>query len=158
MPVLRSYTNADLEQLVTMDAACFAAEFLFDRESMRHFAEARNALTFVAEAEDRILIGFVITHLEGRGAEKRGYLVTLDVAPAHRRAGVARSLLQTTEDHASASGARRMELHVSVANEAAMRFYEKQDYRRIGLEEAFYGAAGRDAYVYRKKLQIPPRP
>jgi ribosomal-protein-alanine N-acetyltransferase len=155
MQTIRRYTSADLEQMVELDIVCFAPEFLFDRASMGWFAEARNAATFVAEA-DESLIGFVIVHMERGRLGSRGYVVTLDVAPEFRRAGLAGSLMQHIEDHAAAEKARHMDLHVAVTNEMAIRFYEGRGYQRLSLEEGFYGAVGMDAYVYRKALQAPP--
>ena len=46
---LRDYRATDLEAIFRLDEACFAEEFRFDRESMREFAEERNAIVRIAE-------------------------------------------------------------------------------------------------------------
>jgi ribosomal-protein-alanine N-acetyltransferase len=51
-----------------------------------------------------------------------------------------------------AAGAKGMELHVSVENEGAVRFYEGMGYGRVGVAEGFYGK-GRDAWVYGRGLE-----
>lgn len=148
---LREYRKNDLDAIVELDEVCFAPEFLFDRSFMRQFAEARNAVTLVAEGEQGKLAGFVVVHVEQTRSGKRGYLITLDVAIAYRRKGLARRLVQTIEDRVEAAGAHWMELHVFVENEAAIRFYEAAGYKRKALRRAFYGEE-RDAFVYRKLL------
>src|ERR1700743_283171 len=78
--VLRRYQAEDLEAMFQLDEACFAEEFRFDRESMREFAEERNAIVRVAEKVCGEVVGFVIVHVELVAAGWRAYVVTLDVA------------------------------------------------------------------------------
>jgi ribosomal-protein-alanine N-acetyltransferase len=52
----------------------------------------------------------------------------------------------------AAATALWMELHVFTGNEAAICFYERLGYERVGVRRRFYGGAGLDAYVYRKKF------
>ena len=149
---LRNYRGLDIEAMFRLDVACFAPEFRFDRESMRVFAEERDAIALVAEKMDGELTGFVIIHVERVAAGRRGYVVTLDVAETWRRRGLARLLMREAEMRAVAAGARWMELHVFTGNESAIRFYERLGYERIAMRRRFYGAAGLDAFVYRKEL------
>jgi ribosomal-protein-alanine N-acetyltransferase len=148
--VLRDYRTSDLEAIFRLDEVCFAAEFRFDRESMRAFAEAQNAIVVVAEGAGEEIVGFVIAHVERAAAGRRAYVVTLDVAENHRRIGVAGRLMREVEVRATAAGARWMELHVFTGNEGAIRFYERLGYVKVGVQRRFYGAAGLDAFTYRK--------
>ena len=149
---LRNYRGLDIEAMFRLDVACFAPEFRFDRESMRVFAEERDAIALVAEKMDGELAGFVIVHVERVAAGRRGYVVTLDVAETWRRRGLARMLMREAEKRAVAAGARWMELHVFTGNESAIRFYERLGYERIAMRRRFYGAEGLDAFAYRKEL------
>jgi len=149
---LRDYRETDLETMFLLDAACFAAKFRFDRESMRAFAGARNAMAVVAEKSGCSMVGFVIAHVERTAAGWRGYVVTLDVSVECRRAGLATRLMQEVESRAFAAGARYMELHVFTGNEGAIRFYERLGYVRVAMRLRFYGADGLDAFAYRKEL------
>jgi ribosomal-protein-alanine N-acetyltransferase len=79
-------------------------------------------------------------------------VVTLDVAEESRKRGLASRMMQEVERRARAVGARRMELDVFTGNEGAIRFYERIGYERVGVRLGFYGAPGRDAFVYRKEL------
>ncbi len=150
---LREYRKSDLDAMVTLDRMCFAPEFLFDRTSMRRFAEACNAVTVVAESEadQGKLAGFVIVHIEQMRSGRRGYLITLDVASAYRRKRLASHLVQIAEERARAAGARSMELHVYVENQAAIRLYDSAGCVREAVRPAFYGEQ-RDAYAYRKLI------
>jgi ribosomal-protein-alanine N-acetyltransferase len=150
--VLRDYRPSDLQAMFLLDEACFAVEFRFDRESMLEFAEAGNAIVVVAEGPGGEIAGFVIAHIEPVATVRRGYIVTLDVAEGRRREGLAALLMRAVEDRAAAAGAQWMELHVFTGNEGAIRFYERLGYARIGVRYRFYGAAGLNAFVYRKDL------
>lgn len=151
--LLRDYRVEDLEEMTRVDDACFAADFRFDHASMGAFAEARNAVAVVAETGEGKIAGFVIAHLERAPAGPRGYIVTLDVLPEYRHGGLGARLIGEVERRVLESGARWMDLHVFTGNDGAVRFYERMGYERLGRKERFYGAAGLDAFVYRKFLQ-----
>jgi ribosomal-protein-alanine N-acetyltransferase len=148
----RDYRATDLEAMFQLDEACFAEEFRFDRESMREFAEERNAIVRVAEKATGEIVGFVIIHVERVVTEWRAYVVTLDVAVECRQRGLARRLMREVEASAMAAGVRWMQLHVFTGNEGAIRFYERLGYERISMQRDFYGEAGLDAFVYGKEL------
>ncbi len=151
--LLRDYLPDDLDEIFLLDEACFAPEFRFDKESMRTFAEARDAITVVAEGGGGVK-GFVIVEIEGGLAERWGYVVTLDVAAESRRIGLAGRLMDEVERRAAGLGANRMELHVFTGNDGAIRFYEGRGYAQVGLRRRFYRSAGLDAFVYRKDLNL----
>jgi len=148
---LRSYRPEDLEAMFRLDQVCFTAEYRFDRESMRLFAEAPNAIVAIAQSPDGRLAGFAIAHLERADDGCYAYLVTLDVAPRHRRQGLAGRLMAALDEQVRAAGARRMELHVSPDNAGALRFYHKCGYLPAGRQVGFYGD-GRDALGYWKPV------
>ena len=50
---LREYSGRDLGIIFALDEVCFEPPFRFSARAMRQFAEARNALTVVAENEGR---------------------------------------------------------------------------------------------------------
>lgn len=142
---LRDYQPGDADALYALDLVCFEPEFRFSRRAMRAFAEAEGAVTVLAEAASD-LVGFCVAQMENNF----GYVVTLDVAPAWRRRGLARRLMEAAEGRIRAAGGVGMELHVFKENFAAMQFYEGRGYGRVGMAEGFYGR-GMDALVYRKR-------
>jgi ribosomal-protein-alanine N-acetyltransferase len=150
--VLRGYQTTDVDAMFRLDETCFDEEFRFDRDSMREFAEERNAVVRIASKADGEIVGFVIVHIERAGGEWRGYVVTLDVAPEFRRKGLAQRLMSEAEERAVAAGVRWMQLHVFTGNAGAIRFYEGLGYERIEVRRRFYGASGLDAFGYSKEL------
>lgn len=150
---MRAYRREDLPAIFALDEICFAPAFRFSLAAMRRFAEARNALTVVAESESGVA-GFCIAHVERVRGERVGYIVTLDVAPEARRHGLARRMMLQIEDEARDAGCGTMGLHVSVENESAMLFYEREGYVRTHTVADFYGPE-LDAYVYEKTIKSP---
>jgi ribosomal-protein-alanine N-acetyltransferase len=142
---LREYRPDDCEAMYALDVLCFEPVFRFSRRAMRGFAEAKGAVTVLADAAGE-LVGFCIAEVNGRD----GYVVTLDVAPAWRRQGLARRLMVELEMKVRAAGAERIALHVFKGNAVAIRFYEAMGYDRVGMTTGFYGR-GMDALVYRKR-------
>jgi [ribosomal protein S18]-alanine N-acetyltransferase len=149
---LREYRETDLATMFVLDEVCFAAEFRFDRESMRAFADARNAVVLIAEKAGGTMAGFVIAHVEPTSTGLRGYVVTLDVAPECRRMRIGERLMRHVERRVFAEGALWMELHVFTGNDGAIRFYERLGYARVAMQQRFYGADGLDGFVYRREL------
>jgi len=148
---MRDYVPADLDALVALDDLCFEPPFRFPRAAMRRFAEAKNARVTLAEADDSSLAGFCIMHIEPVARNRAGYIVTLDVAPEHRRQGVAGELMERAESQAREASCVAVALHVFPGNADAVRFYERRGYRFSHRVASFY-ARGVDALVYHKPL------
>ena len=147
------YRPGDYEAMHHLDLQCFEPAFQFDMETMRQMAEDPSAIVVVAErAATHEMIGFLIVHLLRSNGLRDAYVVTLDVAPDERRAGVATLMLTHAEQQARSAGAHRVALHVAVENMAAIRFYERQKYAKAGSVKGFYREAGTDASVYAKRL------
>jgi ribosomal-protein-alanine N-acetyltransferase len=154
---LREYSSDDLGPIFALDEVCFEPPFRFSARAMRQFAEARNALTVVAEAADGEIAGFCIAHVERAKEGLTAYIVTLDVAPKRRRRGLARQMMQRIEERARDSGCETIALHVSVENAGAIAFYAREGYEQTRMVRSFYGL-GRHAYVYRKPLTSGAKP
>ena len=148
--VLRSYESQDLDAIVELDTQCFEPPFRFSSAAMRRFAEAKNAWVVVAESEGAVA-GFCIVHLERAETLDVGYVVTIDVAPGFRRRGLGEEMLAVGEAWVRASGGAGIMLHVFVKNDAAIRFYERLGYKRVGGQRGFYGP-GIDAAMYWKEF------
>ncbi len=148
---VRPYRTGDLQSIVTLDRVCFAPPFRFSLRTMRHFVEARNSFTLVAESLRGVLVGFIVFSLERADGEIEGYVITLDVDPTLVRAGIATRLVRQAELQAADSAASRMRLHVHTMNLAAISFYQASGYICTGHEPEFYGE-DRAAYLYQKGL------
>lgn len=135
-----------------LDVVCFEKPFRFTRGAMRRFAETSKARVVIAE-EGEALAAFVILHVEDAVQGRVGYIVTLDVAPAHRRKGFAGQLMRQVEREALREGCVAVVLHVFKRNEAAILFYEGCGLVRSHQEVNFYGP-GMDAWVFSKRLRF----
>ena len=62
------------------------------------------------------------------------YLTALAVHPALRRRGVASSLLKAVDAHARSEGLAQVILHVEDDNDAAIAFYEAQNFGRVKVD------------------------
>lgn len=84
----------------------------------------------------------------GRAVAGEAEVLTLAVAPAVRRGGIGRRLLEHAIAHARVEAAEAMFLEVSVVNEAALRLYRAVGFAAVGERRRYY-ANGTDALVMR---------
>ena len=82
-------------------------------------------------------------------------VLTLAVAPAHRRGGVATELLQAAMATAQRSGAEAMFLEVAADNAAALALYRGAGFTQAGLRRGYYAPAGTDAFYEPNRFQGP---
>jgi ribosomal-protein-alanine N-acetyltransferase len=68
------------------------------------------------------------------------HLLNITVAPAFQRQGWSRLLLDAMTIWARGEGAQWLWLEVRVGNARAIKVYEAQGYRRVGLRKAYYPA------------------
>lgn len=150
---LRSYQPSDIDALYALDVVCFEEPFRFTRAAMRSFAASPRAHVVIAE-QDGAVVGFCIAHVERMRSQRVGYIVTLDVAPSHRRQGLAQRMMQAIEAACAAQRCELLALHVYVGNEAAIEFYRRCGFAYVTRVTEFYGV-GLDASVWHKRIETP---
>jgi ribosomal-protein-alanine N-acetyltransferase len=92
-------------------------------------------------ADDRgLILGFLVTRPLGPDEHE---VLNLAVAPAARRRGVARNLLQ----YALAAAPGRWFLEVRASNLPAIRFYENACFQASGRRENYYNSPRESAIV-----------
>lgn len=107
--------------------------------------------TFAMRAEG----GFVLARSAGDEAE----VLTLAVAPAARRRGIAAALTLAAGEHAREQGARRLFLEVADANEPAKSLYARLGFREIARRKGYYrGGDGRDGDALVLAVELPLSP
>lgn len=93
---------------------------------------------------DPELLGFLLLGLVADEAE----ILTLVIAPKHRRCGIARALLEQAIVTAKASGAASLFLEVSTENTAATALYTTFGFEEAGRRPGYYKSEnGADAVV-----------
>lgn len=97
--------------------------------------------------------GFILMRVAGDEAE----VLTLAVAPAARRRGVAAELLTTAAIHASRVGAAVVFLEVDCTNLPAIALYKRLGFVEVGRRKGYYpghDGARNDALVYRGGIPL----
>lgn len=97
------------------------------------------------------LLGFAVMSFDWRCA--RAHLVLLAVDPAHRRLGVASSLLSWLEVVARRGGIDRVALEVRAGSAGARAFYQRRGYREAGRVAGYY--QGREDAVRMESVLRP---
>jgi ribosomal-protein-alanine N-acetyltransferase len=94
---------------------------------------ARRVMKSIGAANVNVLVARVGNQTTGfaimRYGEDTAHLDLLAVAPAYRRSGVGRRLLEWLEKCAVTAGIFSVALEVRAANRSAQRFYERMGYR-----------------------------
>ena len=87
------------------------------------------------------------------------HVLNLCVAPAWRRRGIARLLLDCMLAEAAAAQARNMLLEVRPSNRGARKLYAAYGFTRIGMRPRYYPAAGgrEDAHLLSRRI-VAARP
>ncbi len=150
---IRPAKSEDFPALLAIDAACFAAEIRYSQPEMSRYMKARGAFTLVAEAADTSIAGFILGVAHPRG----GHVITIDVLPRFRRAGLGRQLLQAAETRMAAAGARHVQLEAAVDNAGALAFYRDQGYRAVAVLPGYY-PGGLDGWRLVKRLDGEAQP
>jgi ribosomal-protein-alanine acetyltransferase len=131
--VVRSLAGADADAAADVAAACFdrpwSADVVRDeigrpdRRYLGAFADGR----LVAYAGTADLAGEL-------------HVMTVAVAPGHRRRGIARILVTTLLDHAKDAGHDTATLEVRATDPAARSLYASLGFEPVGERPGYYGA------------------
>ena len=99
---------------------------------------------------DNSVIGFV----GGSLRSGHGHISGIAVDKKYRMKGAGRWLLKAVSAEFLNDNLDRVTLEVRKSNTGAIRFYEKQGYRRSYIVKGYY-ADGEDAIVYEKQIREP---
>ena len=140
-------TPADAPAMAAVHSQAFEAGWKAEDFS----ALMEGAGVFGLLAGDGPMLGVILCRVAAGEVE----VLTVGVAPAARRQGVARALMAAALEAAREAGAETVFLEVAVDNAAAAAFYAGLGFRRAGLRRGYYdrGVEGRaDALVMRLDL------
>lgn len=148
---LRAGTLDDLRALHALDQACFRTGIAYTLTEMRLFLSLPQSISLVAEDEGGALAGFAIVEDAGRGKNRKGHIITIDVSPPFRRRGVGRMLMENVEARLVERGIGLIRLEVSAEDQGAQQFYSSLGYETLGLIPGYY-LGKLDALVMEKAL------
>jgi ribosomal-protein-alanine N-acetyltransferase len=170
--IIRDFQASDFDTLWNIDQTCFPAGISYSRTELRLYMRRRASFTLVAANEearesnesplatkkdqslpgsgssDAAIAGFIVAEA---GARARGHIITIDVIPSARRAGVGSLLLRAAEDRLISVECRSVELETAVDNLSAIAFYKRHGYSVIRNLPRYY-SNGVDALVLEKTL------
>ena len=170
--IIRDSQASDFDTLWNIDQTCFPAGISYSRAELRLYMRRRASFTLVAANQesgepngspsaakrdkglpgagllDAAVAGFIVAEA---GARARGHIITIDVIPSVRRAGVGSLLLRATEDRLISVECRSVELETAVDNFSAIAFYKRHGFSVIKTFPRYY-SNGVDALVLEKTL------
>ncbi len=149
--LIREATSADFRTLWQIDQECFTAGISYSQAELRHYMKRRGAFTLVKE-DGRSIAGFLVAESSRRGA---GHIITIDVLPRARRAGIGSELLRAGEQRLLDSGCDAVLLETAVDNQAAIRFYKRHGYSVLKTIPRYY-MGSLDALLMGKRLEAEP--
>ncbi|MDD9716984.1 ribosomal protein S18-alanine N-acetyltransferase [Dinoroseobacter sp. PD6] len=132
-------------QMATLHAACFTTPRPWSEAEITETLARPGSFTITAPH------GFALAQVAGPEAE----LLTLAVAPAARRQGIACALMARFHATARARGAQEAFLEVAADNTAARALYARLGYAQAGRRKGYYrgpDGARQDALVLRCPL------
>lgn len=137
----------DIPEMLALEKICFTSDLISKRQ-MRSLIQKSSADVFVVQ-QDQELIADAIVLYRKRSLSARLYSIAVN--PLHQGKQVAQALLAFAEEKAVARQCMQMKLEVSIENERAIRFYERNQYQVFDKIENFY-EDGKAAFRMRKKL------
>jgi ribosomal-protein-alanine N-acetyltransferase len=144
--VIRDYNPEDFESLWRMDQECFPPGISYSKRELNGFMRHKGSFTLVATNDKEELQGFIVAH-----CGVSGHVITIDVGPGARRAGVGSLLLRAAEERMRTTGCRTVGLETAVDNLTALSFYKRHGYDVVRTWPRYY-PNGVDALVLKKDL------
>jgi [ribosomal protein S18]-alanine N-acetyltransferase len=148
---LRPVTADDLAALAALHRACFPDDRWDERALAELLAISGASGHLIEDLVTRERLGFILDLILAGEAE----IFTLCTAPAARRQGIARALIEHLFARARRASARSVGLEVAADNIAARAVYEQCGFMQAGRRRDYYrrGAASVDALLLRRVLQ-----
>jgi [ribosomal protein S18]-alanine N-acetyltransferase len=155
---VRDFRSEEIETLWRIDQQCFEPGISYSRLELVTYLRRPGAFALVADssgpAGKDVPVGFIVAEAGRRG---NGHIITIDVLPEVRRAGLGSQMLQAAEDRLLAAHCRAVVLETAVDNESALSFYKRHHYSVIKTWPRYY-SNGVDAFVLKKDLLSPTEP
>jgi ribosomal-protein-alanine N-acetyltransferase len=148
---IKRFEKSNLEDIVGIEGASFS-----DPWSQKMFLalhEINPKGFYVVKLEDRVVAYAIILiepYIDKTSLKRRGHLINLAVSPDHRRQGIGSTLISRLQKDMKKNRANLILLEVRRTNKAALDFYSKLMFKRIGSIRGFY--KDEDAMVMSKEI------
>jgi ribosomal-protein-alanine acetyltransferase len=128
-----------LDKYYEIEKQCFKKE-AFTKQQIAYLLTDYNAIALAARVDSEIA-GFIIGRIGIVRNTLFGHILTVNIAPAYRRKGIAEKFLREIEAIFKEKGAKECRLEVREDNFAATSLYQKLGYKKVGKLEKYYGDA-----------------
>jgi ribosomal-protein-alanine acetyltransferase len=147
---IRIATEADLEQIMQIEKACFAND-AWSKSNMKSELLAPHT-TYVVAEESNSLIGYA--GLSKLPTTNSSDIQTIAVSESHRGLGVGRKLMESLLAFAKEKKAREVFLEVREDKPTPQSLYSSLGFRAIDRRENYYQPDGVAAIVMRLDLEV----
>ncbi len=127
--------------LAHIEKACFGAPW--SEDGLREELENPLALFLVAEQEDGTVCGYIGCQV----VLDEGYITNVAVAPAFRRQGVGKALVQALLRKTAQQKLSFVTLEARASNAPAITLYEQAGFVPVGTRKQYYAAPREDAVL-----------
>jgi [ribosomal protein S18]-alanine N-acetyltransferase len=144
--ILRPMIYEDLEQVVEIEKASMPSPWskeLFEEELKRD-----RARYFVGEID-----GQVAGYMGYWEAPEEAHIINLAIAPRFRQKGLGFQMMEYCLRFAYNQGGRLATLEVRESNEAALKLYEKMNFRTVAIRKKYYSDNQENAIVMLRELE-----
>lgn len=146
---IRPARPADAPVLAALERECFGDPW--SEASFREALASPFCFGLIAASVDGRAVGYLL----GRDVAGSGEILNLAVAPAARRRGIARALLEEALDWFAERESAEVYLEVRESNGAAQALYRASGFEAVGRRGRYYRHPTEDALVLR--LAMPAR-
>jgi ribosomal-protein-alanine acetyltransferase len=147
---IRIATEADLEQIMQIEKACFAND-AWSKSNMKSELLAPHT-TYVVAEESNSLIGYA--GLSKLPTTNSSDIQTIAVSESHRGLGVGRKLMESLLAFAKEQKAKEVFLEVREDKPTPQSLYSSLGFRAIDRRENYYQPDGVAAIVMRLDLEV----
>lgn len=144
----QSYRDIRLEALQA-DSLAFGG--IYAEEISNPEEQWRNGIKnmWFALADDEVIGMIGLLQDTGSTGKHRAHVISLWVRPAFRRQGIGGKLIRYLQEWSPDQGIRKLYLHVTSTQEAAIKLYETLGFKEVGLlkENTFIKGAYFDQYL-----------
>jgi [ribosomal protein S18]-alanine N-acetyltransferase len=143
---IRAFSYTDLPQVLAIERRAFTSPWSL---SMFVLELSKPSGIYLAAVQGSEIVGYVIC---ARYVEAY-HVMTLAVAPEHRREGIASILLDAVIERAGEDANYTLEVRVS--NAGAIALYERYGFRGVGTRPRYYADNGEDAIIMWRAIGSP---
>ncbi len=141
----RRVENRDIDGILAIQTACPEIAQWTERDYER---VARGEMAGWVREEESSVLGFLVARRVVNEIE----ILNFAVSPEARGRGIGAMLLRETLTWGETFGAAQVILEVRASNSAALRFYERHNFRIVGRRERYYSEPAEDALLLTANL------